>query len=229
MLPLEPTLCSTTIGWPSRSERSGCMTRAATSGPPPGAIRTTSLIGLLGYCASAPPARVRPAARATALLIPRNRIIGSAPSLLHRTRGEHFLQLDEPRREALLVRVACGGFQRVAIGADTVPHERRAQRLRALARDQACGDVVLHVLQTLLVRDVVRVIERLEKIQNRPRMLLGKFPSDDHAVVDRKDAGLAEVPDALGERVGEERLHVRMIPQVVGATVDQVGSDDVME
>jgi hypothetical protein len=51
MMPLAPALFSTTTGWPMERESWSAEKRASVSVTPPGGHGTTSLIGLLGYCA----------------------------------------------------------------------------------------------------------------------------------------------------------------------------------
>ena len=51
MLPFAPARFSTTMVCPSSGPSESATVRAMTSGAPPGAIGTTSLIGLDGYCA----------------------------------------------------------------------------------------------------------------------------------------------------------------------------------
>ncbi len=60
----------------------------------------------------------------------RSAVTAAGPlSLFHRARGKRLFERDRPRSQPLLVRVARGGFEHLAVGFDAVLHELHAQRL----------------------------------------------------------------------------------------------------
>jgi len=57
---------------------------------------------------------------------------------------------------------------------------------------------------------------------------LGNLTLDDHAVVDRIDAGLAIKPNAFGMRIGEQGLEIGVAVKIDRRAVDQiVGAGEV--
>ena len=88
--------------------------------------------------------------------------------------------------------------------------------------------MVFDMLHALPVGEVVGPVERLEDIGQGPGMLFGQLSFDHHAMVDGVEAGLLIIAHALRPRVGKKRLDVRMIAEIGGAAIDQIGIDQIV-